>query len=128
MRHNYFFVYLLAVWMFGSALYVLITRIRRIKDQHRFHRTLAGDLEHALATAGYQVRIAQIMRWNVLPVGLLVLLSTWEAGKPVWLTLIVTFFFALVFLASRWEISVYLNKKRELEVLQQKLQEERSQP
>jgi len=114
--------------MFGSAIYVMITRIRRIKDQRRYLRTLAGDLEHALATAGYQVRKAHIMRWNVLPVGLLVLLSMWEGGKAVWLILVVALFFILAFWASRWELSIYLNKKRELEVLQQKLQEERSQP
>jgi hypothetical protein len=126
MRHNYLSVYLLALWMFGSALYVLINRIRRIKDQHRFHRTLAGDLQHALATAGYQVRIAQLMRWNAVPIGLLVLSIMWEAGYPVWSILIVAFFFILVFFASRWELSIYLNKKRELEVLQQKLQEEGS--
>jgi hypothetical protein len=124
MHHNYLSVYLLAVWMFGSALYVLINRIRRIKDQHRFNRTLAGDLEHAIATAGYQVRIAQIMRWNVLPIGLLVLLSIGEGGKQLWLIGFVVFFFILVFWACKWELSLYRNKKRELEVLQQKLQED----
>jgi len=125
-RHGYMFVYILAAWMFGSVLYVLITRIRRLNDQHRFQRTLNGDLQHALTVAGYQVRIAQIMRWNVLPVGILVILSMWEGGKPVWLSLIVAFFFILVFIACKWELAGYRNKKRELEVLQQKLQEDES--
>jgi hypothetical protein len=127
-RHGYFFVYMLAAWLFGSVLYVLINRFRRLHDQHRFNRTLAGDLQHALAIAGYQVRIAHIMRWNVVPVGLLVLLSMWEGGKSVWLSLIVAFFFILVFFACRWELTMYSNKKQELEVLQQKLQEGGTQP
>jgi hypothetical protein len=127
-RHNYFFVYMLAAWLFGSVLYVLISRIRRLQDQHRFNRTMAGDLQHALAIAGYQLRIAHIMRWNVVPVGLLALLSMWEGGKSVWLSLIVAFFFILVFYACKWELAMYRNKKRELEVLQQKLQSAESQP
>jgi hypothetical protein len=126
-RQGYFFGYILATWLFGSALYVLINRLRRIKDQQRFHRTLSGDLAHALATAGYQVRIAQIMRWNFLPIGMLMFLSLWETGKSIWLALFVAFVFILSFFVSRWELSIYRNKKRELEVLQQKLQQERSQ-
>jgi len=125
-RHGYFFVYMLAAWLFGSAVYVLVNRIKRINDRHRFQRTINGDLQHALAIAGYQVRIAQIMRWNVLPVGILVLLTMWEGGKSVWLSLIVAFFFILVFFACKWELMVYRNKRRELEVLQQKLQEDGS--
>lgn len=124
LSHNYFFIYLLAAWMFGSALYVLIHRISRLKDQHRFSRSLSGDLQHALAAAGYQVRIAHIMRWNVFPIVLLVLLSIWEGGKSVWLALGVSLFFILVFYASGWELGIYKAKKRELEVLQKKLQEE----
>ncbi|WP_262497301.1 hypothetical protein [Niastella vici] len=36
------------------------------------------------------------------------------------------FFFILVFIACRWELTLYRNKRRELEVLQQKLQEDGS--
>lgn len=122
--HNYFFTYLLAAWMFGSAVYVLIHRISRLKEQHRFDRSLSGDLQHALAAASYQVRIAHIMRWNVLPIVLLVLLNIWEGGKSLWLSLAVSLFFILVFYASGWELGIYKAKKRELEVLQKKLQEE----
>jgi hypothetical protein len=122
--HNYFFVYGLAAWMFGSALYVLIHRISRLKQQLRFDRSLSGDLQHALAAASYQLRIAHLMRWNTLPVMLLVLLSIWEGGKSVWLSLVVSLFFILVFYASGWELKIYKAKKRELEVLQKKLQEE----
>ena len=123
-KHNYFSVYLLAAWMFCSAVYVLIHRISRIKEQRRFDRSLSGDLQHALAAASYQVRISHVMRWNLFPILLLILLTLWEAGKPVWLSLVVSLFFILAFYASRWELGIYKAKKRELEVLQKKLQEE----
>jgi len=122
--HGYFFIYVLAAWMFGSALYVLVNRIGRIGAFRRFDRTLLGDLQHAIAAARYQVRISHIMRWNVVPVGLLVLFSLWEGGKPVWLALVVTLFFIITFYASGWEHRIYKAKRQELEILQHKLQGE----
>jgi hypothetical protein len=124
-RRALVFAYLLAVWLLGSALYVLVNRIRRMREQQRFNRSLSGDLQHALTTAVYQVRIAHIMRWNTIPIALLVLLSTWEGGQSVWFLLAVAFFFVLVFFASGWEMGIYRNKMKELQVLQNKLQEER---
>jgi hypothetical protein len=126
-RRSLVFAYLLAVWLLGTALYVLVNRIRRMREQKQFNRSLSGDLQHALTTAVYQVRISRIMRWNVLPIGLLVLLSTWEGGQSVWFLVAVTLFFVLVFVASGWEQGIYRNKMKELQMLQNKLQEE-SQP
>jgi hypothetical protein len=123
-RRGLLFAYLLAVWMLGTALYVLINRIRRMREQKQFNRSLNGDLRHALTTAVYQVRIARIMRWNTLPIGLLVLFSSWEGGQPVWFLVAVALFFVLVFFASGWEMGIYRNKMKELQVLQQKLQED----
>lgn len=123
-RRGLIFVYLLAVWMLGTALYVLVNRIRRMREQQQFNRSISGDLQHAVTTAVYQVRIARIMRWNVLPIGLLVLLSVWEGGQSVWFSVGVALFFVLVFLASGWEMGIYRNKMKELQILQNKLQEE----
>jgi hypothetical protein len=123
-RRGLIFVYLLAVWMLGTALYVLVNRIRRMREQQQFNRSISGDLQHAVTTAVYQVRIARIMRWNVLPIGLLVLFSVWEGGQSVWFSVGVALFFVLVFLASGWEMGIYRNKMKELQILQNKLQEE----
>lgn len=125
MKHNRLFIYLLAAWMFGSALYVLVSRIRRIRA-HRFDRSMLGDLQHALAAAKYQVGLSFIMRWNILPIAILVLLSIWESSKPVWLALVIALFFILVSYASRWEHNIYKAKKQELEILLKKLQQEES--
>lgn len=118
------FLYILAAWMFGSALYVLINHIRRIRGQHRFDRSMLGDLKYAIATASYQVRLSWIMRWNMLPVAILILLSLWETTKPLWIILAVSLFFIFVFHASGWEHNIYKAKKRELEGLLKKLQQE----
>lgn len=123
-RRGLIFVYLLAAWMLGTALYVLVNRIRRMREQKQFNRSLSGDLQHAITTVIYQVRIGHIMRWNTIPIMLLVLLSTWEGGQSVWFSLVVALFFILIFYASGWELRIHKAKKRELEVLQQKLQEE----
>lgn len=123
-RRSLVFAYLLALWLLGTAIYVLANRIRRMREQKQFNRSLSGDLQHALTTAVYQVRISHIMRWNVLPIGLLVLLSTWEGGQSVWFLVAVALFFVLVFIASGWEQGIYRNKMKELQALQSKLQEE----
>jgi hypothetical protein len=126
-RRSLVFAWLLAVWLLGSALYVLVNRIRRMREQKRFNRSLSGDLQHALTTAVYQVRICRIMRWNTLPIALLVLLGSWEGGQSLWFLVAVALFFMLVFVASGWEQGIYLNKMKELQVLQNKLQDD-SQP
>jgi len=127
---NYFgqsgniFMYLLSAWMFGSALFMLVNRIRRIKGNNRFDRSLSGDLDHAISVAAYQVHISQIMRWNILPIAALTMLGLWEGGKPVWIAVCVLLFFALTHLAGGWEHNIYKRKKRELEILQKKLDNE----
>lgn len=123
-RRSLVFAYLLAIWLLGTAIYVLANRIRRMREQKQFNRSLSGDLQHALTTAVYQVRIARIMRLNVLPIALLTLLGVWEGGQSVWFTVAVALFFVLVYVASGWEQGIYRNKMKELQVLQNKLQEE----
>jgi hypothetical protein len=76
------------------------------------------------ATASYQVRLSIIMRWNILPIGVLILLSFGETGKSVWITLGAFLFFMLVFYASGFELNKYKAKKQELELLLKKLLQE----
>ena len=126
---NYFkqgniFIYLLSAWAFGSALYTLLSRIQRKKADNQFDRSMHGDLDHAISMATYQVRISQIMRWNILPIAALCLLGLWESGKPIWIAVVVLIFFAVVYFAGGWEHSIYKRKKRELEILKNKLENE----
>ena len=114
-------LYVLSAWMLGSALYILVHRIQRIKGDQQFDRSINNDLSHAISIASYQVRLSQIMRWNILPIAILTLLGLWEGEKPIWIALIVLLFFALTYYAGGWEHNIYKKKKRELEILQKKL-------
>ena len=114
-------MYLLSAWMFGSALFMLVNRIIRKKGENQFDRSMSGDLDHAITVATYQVRISQIMLWNVLPIGALTLIGLWEGGKSIWIVVIALLFFALTYYAGGWEHNIYKRKKRELETLKKKL-------
>jgi hypothetical protein len=119
---THIFIYLMAAWMMITALYLLVSRIQRQKSENRFDRSLLGDLDHAIYNASYQVRRSRLMLWNVLPITLLILFSFWESGKlSVWIALAMLIFFVLVFYAGSWEHSIYIKKKRVLEVLRKKL-------
>ena len=113
--------YLLAAWMLLSALYMLVSRIRRINSSHRFDRSMLGDLSNAISVATYQVRLSQVGRWNILPIGVFSLLWLWESGKPMWSIIGIAIFFAFAAFATRWEHSIYKARKRELEILEKKL-------
>jgi hypothetical protein len=114
-------MYVLSVWMLGSALFMLVSRIRRIKGGNQFDRSMSGDLDHAISVATYQVRISQIMLWNILPIGALTTLGLWEGGKSIWIAIVVLLFFALSYYVGGWEHNIYKIKKSELEVLKKKL-------
>lgn len=117
-------LYLLAALLFGSAFYVLVNRINRVKGDNRFDRSMRGDLDHALSVATYQVRISQIMRWNFIPIGILVTLGIVEGGRSIWIAFGMLAFFMLTHYLSRWEHNFYKRKKRELEELQKRLNQE----
>ncbi len=114
------FIYVLSGWMFVTAFWVLVSRIRRIKLDNRFDRSMFGDLGHALSTATYQVRLSQIMRLNIIPVGCLIVVSTLEGAKSLWFSVVILAFFVLIWYASSWEHNFYISKKKELEILQRK--------
>ena len=117
-------MYVLSAWMLCSALYLLLGRIRRIHADQRFDRSMRGDLTHAVSVATYQVRLSRAMRWNMLPIGLLTALGVWDGGKSIWIAAGILVFFALANYAAGWEHSMYRARKRELEILQNKLENE----
>lgn len=118
------FFYLMASWMLLTMLYMLVSRIRRKREGSKFDRTLLGDLNHALATATYQVRISRLMRWNNLPILILLLLSFWENGKGIWGIVLVIILFSLTYFLSGWEHSIYITRKNELTTLYKKLSDQ----
>jgi hypothetical protein len=117
-------MYLLAAWMLSTSLYMCVSRIRRIKGSHQFDRSMRGDLDHAIAVAAYQVRLSKLGRWNILPIGVLSILAVVNGGQSLWWTAGLVIFFVLTIYAAGWEHRIYEGRKRELDVLQNKLQNE----
>jgi hypothetical protein len=116
------FMYLLSAWMIGSALYLLVNRIRRENGEQQFDRSMRGDLLHAIALATYQVNLSRLGRWNLVPIGLLITLGFWEGGKSIWWIVAMLAFMTVTHYAAGWEHNIYKNRKRELEILQGKLE------
>ena len=114
----------LSFWMIAIASYMGIFRIKRMRTNNQFDRTMLGDLSHALSAATYQVKLSRLLRWNILPMAVLILLAFWEGNKSLWIALGTLAFVALAFYFSGWEHSFYERRKKELESLHEKLESE----
>ena len=118
------FLYAIVIWMFITAVYVLVTRVQRISREKIFDRSVRGGLDHAISTARHQVQLSQLMRWNIVPIGSLSVLAIWDGGKSLWIAISITLFFALTYYLAGWEHKIYVNRKVELEALKTKLLED----
>ncbi len=118
------FMYLMSGWMLCTGLYVWVSRLRRKKGDLQFDRSLQGDLHYAISMATYQVRFSQLMRWNFLPIGALIVLALWVGNKPIWIGVLMLIFLGLTYYASGWEHRIYTSRKQELELLKDKLETE----
>ena len=116
------FMYLMSAWMFGVAVYTLVSRYRRIKKDSIYDRSLNGDLLHAVSVADYQVKFSRLMRWNILPISLFMFLGILESGKSIWLAVGTSVFLILANYAAGWEHNIYKKRKLELETLRDKLE------
>lgn len=113
----------LSCWMLLSASYVGYRRHQRMNGYARFARTLRDDLQFALDTARYQVRLSVFGRWNVVPLGILSVAGLFEADKPVWIAMALVIFLLIANYAAGWEANFYKRRLTELEALKNKLEE-----
>jgi len=116
------FIYVEAAWILATVVYFVISHIRRMKAGRRFDRSVHGDLDHAIFLASYQMRIAQIIRWNLLPLGALMIYGGWEAGKLLKVSIVVLVAHTLAFYVSSWGYGTNKKRKQELLVLKEKLE------
>ena len=105
------FLIIEAAWMFGIVAYLIISRIRRIKASSRFTRSINGDLNHAISLTAYQMRLSQIICWNFLPMGLIMIGSGWEAGKLLKVGALILVSYALAFYVTQQRLSCQQKKK-----------------
>jgi hypothetical protein len=118
------FLYVEGAWMFAIVVFLVATHIRRIKAGRRFDRSVNGDLDHGIHLISYQMRISQITRWNLLPMGAILILSFsgWEARKLFEISAAILVGYALTFYASEKSYRANKRRKRGLQVLKQKLE------
>ena len=116
------FLYLEAAWMFAMVVYFAVSRIRRIRASRRFDRSIHGDLNHAISLASYQMRISQIIRWNLLPMGAIMIFSGWESGQLFKVSVIILVSYTLAFYGTSKGYRMNKRRKRELQVLKEKLE------
>ena len=117
------FLYCLSAWMLVIAGYVLTSRIQRLKDELIFDRSVLGDLRHAVSIATYQVRLSFILRWNIVPIGILIVLSIWYGGHSIWFAIGIIIFLFIANYFAGWEHNFYKGRRRELKTLLIKLEE-----
>lgn len=116
------FLALEAIWMFGIVAYLVISSIRRIKASRQFDRSIHGDLDHAISLATYQMRIAQIIRWNFVPMGIIMILSGWESGKLMKVGAVILVSYTLAFYLTSKGYQANKKRKLELQSLKEKLE------
>ena len=116
------FLYLEAAWMFVLAVYLVSHHIRRVKAGRRFDRSIHGDLDHSISVANYQMRLSQIVRWNFLPMGAIMIFSGWEAGKLLKVGIVILVSYTLAFYVTSKGYRANKRRKRKLQVLRGKLQ------
>jgi len=116
------FMYIEAAWMFATVVYVAAHRSRRVSSSRRFDRSIHGDLDHAISVATYHVRLARIMNWNLLPLGAIMIFSGWEAGKLLKVAAVILVSYALAFYVGIKGNRVNVRRRRELQVLKEKLE------
>jgi hypothetical protein len=114
-------LYILSAWMVACAVFIVRGRIHRFQGNRRFDRSMNGELAYALAVTTHQVRLSRLMRLNILPIALLLLLGLWETGKPAWIAAATAASLLLSYYASGWEHSYYENRRRSLQNLQASL-------
>ncbi len=115
------FIYLEIAWMLATVVYLVINHIRRIKAGRRFDRTIHGDLDHAISLANYQLRLSQFVGWNLLPMGAIMILSGWEAGKLLKVSIVILLSYTLAFYVVRKGYNANKRRKQSLQALKEKL-------
>lgn len=116
---------ILGIYMLSAAAYIYLRRVKRLRGEDNFERTMHGDLQHALANAKYQVNLSLMLLIYFIPVAGLVWFNLWSNDKPFWSLLAVGGFFVIVLLASLVEHQkCHVARKRKVEAMLNKLKEE----
>lgn len=117
------FLYSLGGSMLFMGVFILIRSIIRVIKSSSFDDTVTGNLNRAIFTADYQVRLSSLMIPYLLIVGVLLFLGAYHNDtSPSLLTAIIVLY-GTSFFAARWEHKKWhVARKTKLERLKEQLQ------
>jgi hypothetical protein len=114
---------ILPVTYFTFSAYALLRRLKRQANEARFQPTLLGELDRAIWQIDYLIRQGQTMMiWYVLPLVLALSITMFYNQKSLWTLVPTLALIPICYFGIRWEINKWhLPKKRDLELLREKL-------
>lgn len=116
--------YILGCFLLLSASFIYSRRLKRLKDENRFDRSILGDLEHAISNANYRANLSYLMLLLFIPVGLLTVASAINEDKSIGTIFFIAVFVIVMWFIGRWEHrSWHLANKKRLEAMKEKLVE-----
>lgn len=118
---DYWLNYGFGILMLIALIGIIISRIIRKSKKTRFDQNMLGNLEQALHTATYQVKLAQIVRWIFLPVAVFLGTMLYRLERPWWMIFTAVIILIAGFWASAWEINWYRRRREKLVKLKQQL-------
>lgn len=110
------------------AGYVYISRIRRVKQEQQFDRSMLGELEHAIANIDYEIRRSKtFVWWFLLPVALPSIYNLIQSDVSLWKWIVVPAAYILAIFVTQWGLKKrLLPKRKHLEALRSKIVDEDS--
>ena len=116
------YLYALTIIFYGSVIYMFTQRLKRLKGENDFDRTMLGDINHAISNATYQERLSIFAFFYGIPVFAIVWFSVYESDKSAGFLIGVTVFFILTLALSVVEHRmIHRRHKRRLIQLKQML-------
>lgn len=118
--------YIGAFLMMLTVAYIYLTRVKRKKSEHKFDRTILGELDHAIARTKSTIKLGSTMIWwYFLPICIWVIGNMTYKGASWEKWLLIMGAFILGFTVSSWEVrKIHVPRRKRLEALRNKLKEE----
>ena len=115
---------ILGCFLLLSASFIYTRRLKRLKNENRFDRSILGDLEHAISNATYRANLSYLMLLLFIPVSLLMIANAINEDKSLATIFFIVVFVTVTWFLGRWEHrSWHLANKKRLEAMKKKLVE-----
>jgi hypothetical protein len=108
--------------MFATVVYLVVSHIRMIRASRQFDRSIHGDLNHVISLAIYRLHISQMLRWNLLPLGVIMIFSGLGTGKLFMISTLILASNTLAFYAISKGMQANKRRIRALQALKEKLE------